>query len=117
VSNRQREVVQVNPVTSRMGRLRLELRERFGQHFDRRACARRAGIAERTWASYERGENMPPVDAAMAIANVLGVAVEQLRFRRVESRSERFLACVASGRDRGAVQGVAPTPGRCTFRG
>ena len=66
-----------------MGKVRLELRERFGEHFDRRACARRAGIAERTWASYERGENMPPVDAAIAIANVLGVAVEQLHFRRM----------------------------------
>ncbi len=61
----------MNPVTSRMSKLRLELRERFGEHFDRRACARRAGIAERTWASYERGENMPPVDAAVAIAKVL----------------------------------------------
>ena len=72
----------MNPVTSRMGKLRLELRERFGEHFDRRACARRAGIAERTWASYERGENMPPVDAAVAVARVLGVSVEQLRFVR-----------------------------------
>jgi transcriptional regulator with XRE-family HTH domain len=82
VSNHQREVVVVNPVTSRMGKVRLELRERFGEHFDRRACARRAGIAERSWASYERGENMPPVDAAVAIARVLGVSAEQLAFTR-----------------------------------
>jgi transcriptional regulator with XRE-family HTH domain len=82
VSNHQGEVVDVNPVTSRMGKLRLELRERFGDHFDRRACARRAGIAERTWASYERGENMPPADAAVAIARVLGVTAEQLVFER-----------------------------------
>jgi transcriptional regulator with XRE-family HTH domain len=82
VSNSDHEVVEVNPVTSRMGNLRLELRERFGDHFDRRACARRAGLAERTWASYERGENMPPVDAAVAIGRVLGVTVEQLAFRR-----------------------------------
>ena len=75
----------MNPVTSRMGKLRLELHERFGDHFDRRACARRAGIAERTWASYERGENMPPVEAAVAIASVLGVTVEQLRFHRLPS--------------------------------
>ncbi len=72
----------MNPVTSRMGKLRLELHERFGEHFDRRACARRAGIAERTWASYERGENMPPVDAAVAVARVLGVSAEQLVFER-----------------------------------
>ena len=72
----------MNPVTSRMGKVRQELRERFGEHFDRRACARRAGIAERTWASYERGENMPPVDVAVAIGRVLGVAAEQLSFER-----------------------------------
>jgi transcriptional regulator with XRE-family HTH domain len=71
-----------------MGKLRLELRERFGEHFDRRACARRAGIIERSWASYERGENMPPVDAAVAIASVLGVTLEQLAFHRRASRED-----------------------------
>jgi transcriptional regulator with XRE-family HTH domain len=72
-----------------MGKLRVELRERFGEYFDRRACARRAGIAERTWASYERGENMPPVDAAVAVARVLGVTAEQLAFRR-HARHDRY---------------------------
>jgi transcriptional regulator with XRE-family HTH domain len=72
----------VNQIISRMRALRLALRNRFGHGYDRRACARRAGIAERSWASYERGENMPPIHAAVAIARVLGVTAEQLDFRR-----------------------------------
>jgi len=74
----------VSPVVSRMRDLRLRLKDRFGDEYSVRACAQRAGLSERSWGSYERGEAMPPADAAVAIARVLGLTVEQLEFRRVE---------------------------------
>lgn len=49
------------------------------------AVATVAGISEQAWWSAERGENMPGAEAAVAIARVLGVTVEQLDFRRVDS--------------------------------
>ena len=55
----------------------------FGKEYSVRACAERAGVTARAWGAYERGEAMPPVDSAIAIARVLGVPVEQLHFRRV----------------------------------
>ena len=74
----------MSPVVSRMRDLRMRLKERFGDEYSVRAVAQRAGLTERSWGSYERGEAMPPADAAVAIARVLGVAVEQLEFRRVD---------------------------------
>jgi len=56
-----------------------------GNDFGVRACAERAGISERAWWAYERGEAMPPADAAVAVARILGATVEQLAFRRVET--------------------------------
>lgn len=73
-------------MTSRIRELRLALRARFGEEqYGIRACARRAGLSERSWGAYERGENIPAVDVAQAIARVLGVSVEQLEVRRVEA--------------------------------
>ena len=73
-------------MTSRIRELRTALVQRFGDdEFGARACARRAGISERSWWSYERGEYMPPADVALRIADVLGVTVRQLELQRVES--------------------------------
>jgi transcriptional regulator with XRE-family HTH domain len=73
-------------MTSRIRELRTALVQRFGDdEFGVRACARRAGISERSWWSYERGEYMPPADVALRIADVLGVTVRQLELQRVES--------------------------------
>lgn len=68
-----------------MRELRAQLRYQFSKKYTVRACAERAGISESTWWSYERGIAMPPADAAVAIARVLGVTVEQLNFRRVDT--------------------------------
>jgi len=70
--------------SNRIREMREILRERFGAYYSIRSCAQRAGIAERAWTGYERGESMPPADSAVAIARVLGVTVEQLDFRRAE---------------------------------
>jgi transcriptional regulator with XRE-family HTH domain len=70
--------------SNRIREMREILRQRFGAYYSIRSCAQRAGIAERAWTGYERGESMPPADSAVAIARVLGVTVEQLDFRRAE---------------------------------
>jgi transcriptional regulator with XRE-family HTH domain len=72
-------------VSSRIRELRAQRRYQFGRAYSARACAQRAGIRESTWWSYERGLSMPPAEAAVAIARVLGVTVEELEFRRVAS--------------------------------
>lgn len=72
-------------ISSRTRELRAALKDRFGDEFSVRSCADRAGISERAWWSYERGEAMPPVDVAVEIARVLGVTTEQLDYRRVPS--------------------------------
>ncbi len=64
-------------------------------YYSIRACAQRAGITERAWTGYGRGESMPPADSAVAIARVLGVTVEQLDFRRAEVDGEARAAPVA----------------------
>lgn len=69
-------------ITSRTRELRSALKERFGDEFSVRSCADRAGISERAWWSYERGEAMPPADVAVEIGRVLGVTVEQLDYKR-----------------------------------
>jgi transcriptional regulator with XRE-family HTH domain len=74
--------------SNRIRELREALRGRFGAYYGIRACAERAGIAERAWTGYERGESMPPADTAVAIARILGVTVEQLDFRRVDPDRE-----------------------------
>src|SRR5438270_8228531 len=74
--------------SNRIREMREVLRERFGAYYSIRACAQRAGIAERAWTGYERGESMPPADTAVAIARILGVTVEQLDFRRVDPDRE-----------------------------
>jgi transcriptional regulator with XRE-family HTH domain len=70
-------------VTSKVRELRAVLWARQGSDYSIRACAERAGISERTWAGYERGEAMPPLDIALKMAEVLGVDVAELGFRRV----------------------------------
>jgi transcriptional regulator with XRE-family HTH domain len=71
--------------TNRMRKLRTELRNVFGKEYTVRACARRAGISESAWWSYETGVNVPSVEAATSIARVLGVTVEQVEFRRANA--------------------------------
>jgi transcriptional regulator with XRE-family HTH domain len=78
--------------SNRIREIREVLRERFGTYYGIRACAERAGVAERAWTGYERGEAMPPADTAVAIARILGVTVEQLDFRRVDPDHELRLA-------------------------
>lgn len=87
-AGRDRKAQDGNPrITSRTRELRAALKDRFGDEFSVRACADRAGISERAWWSYERGEAMPPADVAVQIARVLGVTVEQLEYSRPSSRS------------------------------
>lgn len=81
--------------SNRIREMREVLRERFGAYYSIRSCAQRAGIAERAWTGYERGESMPPADTAVAIARILGVTVEQLDFRRAEVDGEARPAPVA----------------------
>jgi transcriptional regulator with XRE-family HTH domain len=72
-------------VSSRMRELRARLRYEMGAEYSVRACAKRAGLSESTWWSYERGVSMPSAAAAVAIAQVLGVTVEELQFRRLNA--------------------------------
>jgi hypothetical protein len=58
------------------------LKDRFGSDSGVRSAAHRAGVSERAWWAYGRGQAMPPADAAIAVARVLGVTVEQLPFHR-----------------------------------
>jgi transcriptional regulator with XRE-family HTH domain len=81
--------VTMRQASNRIREMREILRERFGVYYSIRACSQRAGIAERAWTGYERGESMPPADSAVAIARVLGVTVEQLDFRRAEVDGEQ----------------------------
>lgn len=72
-------------IGSRMREVRTALQGEHGrERFSVRACAERAGLAESTWWTYERGEAEPPVTAALAIARVLSTTVEALDFRRLD---------------------------------
>lgn len=57
----------------------------LGDYYSQRAVALRIGVAPNTLSRWEQCSILPNVIDAIALARDLGVTVEQLGFRRVES--------------------------------
>lgn len=70
-------------VVSRFDEFRREARRQWGPRYSIEAMADRLGISRRTLMRYAAGTSEPPVTVALAIAQDLGVTVEQLGFQRV----------------------------------
>jgi transcriptional regulator with XRE-family HTH domain len=58
---------------------------KFGDHYSQRAVAARIGVSPNTLSRWEQCALMPSAMAAVILARDLGVTVEQLGFRRIES--------------------------------
>lgn len=71
-------------VSSQVRTFRQSLENRLGRAYSTSECAKRAGLPVRTWLAYELGEREPRVTAAVAMAKILGVTVEQLDFQPVK---------------------------------
>jgi transcriptional regulator with XRE-family HTH domain len=65
--------------------IRRGLQARLGDHYSQRAVAARVGVSPNTLSRWEKYALMPSAMAAVTLARDLGVTVEQLGFRRVES--------------------------------
>jgi DNA-binding XRE family transcriptional regulator len=72
-------------VVNQIAEIRTALMERIGDRYTQVAVAKRLGVATWTLSRWESGEAQPRVLDAINLARDLGVTVEQLGFRRVES--------------------------------